>query len=238
MGIHQALFAYTSDALSISSLAFMSSQTEANSYNFNVPITSIGSSDLVVVAAMAEVPNDGSEETACAIEPRLGSVSGSLVSYTEAVGNLSTGGDSQRSRAGIVVINGSNLSGSVLYFEVDLSGSFASFSRIAMRAFRVSGRSSISTFDTQFTTSSSSTSNLSHTISTTTGDVSVTSAYFADGQNHTLSGHDTVFSGVSNEFGSGDFGISSSLTANTTITYTRSGTTNTQGHSMASAVFR
>ena len=237
MGIHQALFAYTPDALSISSLAFYSSQTEANSFNFNIPITSVGSTDLVVVAAMMEIVSTSDSDVGAVIQPRLGSVSGSLVSYTEAVGNITTGGDSFRSRAGIAVINGSNLSGSTLYFEVDLLG-FAEFQRIAMRAFRVSGKSSISTFDTQFTTSSSEISNLSHTISTGTGDVSVTSAYFANGQNHTLSGHDTVLSGVSNTLGSGDFGISSSLTANTTITYTRSANTNTQGHSMASAVFR
>lgn len=237
MGIHQALLGTSPIPLSFSSLAFMSSQTAANSYNFNIPITTVGSNDLVVVAAMMEIVDTNDSDIGAVIQPRLGSVSGSLVSYTEAVGNITTGGELQRSRAGIAVINGSNLSGSTLYFEVDLLG-FAQFQRIAMRAFRVSGRSSISTFDTQFTTSSSSTSNLSHTISTGAGDVSITSAYFANGQNHTLSGHDGVFSGVSNTLGSGDFGVSSSLTTNTTITYTRSADTNTQGHSMASAVFR
>lgn len=237
MGIHQALLATSQIPLSITSLASFISTSALNNYDFDVTISSVGSNDLVVVAMQMEIDYFDNSQRVITIEPRLGSAQGTLVSYTEAVGNFTSGTFNFRSRAGIVVIDGANLSGSTLNYEVDFPAG-VSFTRYAARAYKVSGRSTINTDSTYQTTSVSATENLSHTISTTAGDVSVTSAYFADGQNHTLSGHQTVQAGCNNSAGSGDFGISSNLTQNTAITYTRNADTNTQGHIMVSAVFR
>ena len=224
----------------------MSTDVRALQYDLTVPITSVGNNDLIAVAVVSEIygPDSVNTTLAVAIEPTIG---GSAISFTEEVGNIQTATsygpnseDGIRSRCGIVTIDGSSLSGTSLNFRIRVTNAVSSqqLARAAMRAFRVTGSSSITVNETEITTNTNSSSSMSHQIEPQSGDVSISAGFFADGEGHTFSGHSTTYAGVSDNLGSGDFASSTNLTSATTIQYQRGNDGNSQGDTLVSAVFR
>ena len=239
MAIHQALITNIhnspSSIGSLTQLGSGSSDTSASSsYSLDIPVSSVVSTDLVVIAIVSET------STFSAVGDSLNlsfTASNQSVSVTEIVGNMEgTTNSTEHARVGIFTVAGSALSSeTTLTFGLSLdSGNMA---RIALRAFTISNATSSNLIETKETSTNTSTANMSHTIAMASSRIGLTAAYFAQGSGHTLSGHSTTYTGVSNSFGSGDFGSSDDKTSATTITYTRSAEGNTQGSRMVSAVF-
>ena len=241
MPIHQALITNIHNSpSSMGSLTQLGSGTSinsnSNSYSIDIPVSSVVSTDLVVIAIVSET------STSAAVGDSLNlsfTASNQSVSVTEIVGNMEgTGSSNEHARVGIFTVAGSALSGeTTLTFELELDDSSDNMARIALRAFTIGNATSSNLIETKETSTNTSTANMSHTIAMASGRIGLTAAYFAQGSGHTLSGHSTTYTGVSNAFGSGDFGSSDDKTSATTITYTRGSTGNTQGSRMVSAVF-
>ena len=239
MAIHQALVTkvYNSPPLSLSLTQLGSGSSDdsaSSSYSLDIPVSSVVSTDLVVIAIVSET------STSSAVGDSLNlsfTASNQSVSVTEIVGNMEgTTASNEHARVGIFTVAGSALSGeTTLTFELELeSGNMA---RIALRAFTISNATSSNLIETKETSTNTSSANMSHTIAMASGRIGLTAAYFAQGSGHTLSGHSTTYTGVSDFLGSGDFGSSDDKTSATTITYTRGSSGNTQGSRMVSAVF-